>query len=62
MIPALVHFRSANFARELLIHRLEAEVLAERRPPHLLDVLAVVHAARLTAPSPHIQFTPWRIL
>jgi hypothetical protein len=33
-----IHIRS-NFAREVELRKLEAEVRADRRPPHILDVL-----------------------
>jgi hypothetical protein len=46
----MVPFRAPNFAREV-----ELRNRADRRPPHVLDVLRVIHGARFPAPRPQLR-------
>jgi hypothetical protein len=45
MIAAVVPFRARNFARELLLRKLEREAEQARMPVHILDLMRHVHSA-----------------
>ena len=59
MIPIDI---KTNMARELELRVLESEVAEyRRRPPHLTEVMRVIHGIHIVVSRPRITFAPWRI-